>query len=69
MTWDAYEKEFIFDHGWVIREDGILELTKEQFEKYQYTGTSLKKPGVKTIMLPSVHGSCLIFENLHFIIK
>ena len=71
LTWDCYERECIYDHGWQIDEknNGILILTKEQFESYQYSGHSLKNPEQKTLMIPSLHGSCLIFENLHFIVK
>lgn len=66
--WDAYEKEYIFDHGWRINDSGKIELTKEQFEKNQYSGKSISDKNVKTLMLPSMHGCCLIFENKHFII-
>lgn len=66
MMWDSLEKEYIFDHGWVIGDDGRLQITKTQFKKASYTGTSINNPNIKTIMLPSVHGSCLIFEHKHF---
>lgn len=67
MNWDSTQREFIFDHGWNInRESGKLELTKKQFKDWCYTGKLNKEPGVKTIMLPSVHGCCLILEHKHF---
>lgn len=62
----AMEREYIYDHGWKIDEDGILVLTPDQFRKYQYTGTSVRDRNVKTLMLPSDNGCCLIFEGKHF---
>lgn len=64
--WDRYEKEYIFDHGWTINKEDKIELTKEQFNKYQYTGRSITDKSIKTIMIPSVHGCALIFEHKHF---
>ena len=64
--WDLREKEYIFDHGWTIGKDDKIRLTKSQFNKNQYTGRSLKDPSVKTLMLPSINGCCLIFEHKHF---
>lgn len=69
INWDSLEREYIFDHGIVIGDDGILQITKKQWDKLAYTGTSIRDPKVKTLMLPSVHGSCLIFEHMHFEIK
>jgi len=68
IHWDRYELEYILDHGWKIMEDGKIELSREQFEKHQYSGLSCTIPGVKTMMLPSIQGWCLIFEGNHFII-
>jgi hypothetical protein len=66
ISWDAYEKEYIFDHGFLIGEGGILQITKKQWDKLSYIGTSIRNPDIKTLMLPSIHGSCLIFEHKHF---
>lgn len=63
--WDAREQEYIFDHGWKLDKEEMLILTKDQYQKYQYTGKSITD-GSNTLMLPSVHGSCLIFEGKHF---
>ena len=68
INWDNMEREYIFDNGWKIRDDTRLELTKEQFEKYQYSGRSIRDNNVRTLVLPSVHGSCLIFEGKHFVV-
>ncbi len=66
--WDAREQEYIFDHGWRIDYDNneTLVLTQNQFDENQYTGRSIHDPSVRTLMLPSVHGCCLIFEGKHF---
>lgn len=66
MFWDKREEEYIFDHGFIIGEGGILKITKKQWDKLQYTGTSIKNPNIKTLMIPSTNGSCLIFEHKHF---
>ena len=66
--WDHIEQEFIFDHGWKINEQEKIILTRKQFNNYQYTGKSIKDNNVKTIMIPSKFGCCLIFENKHFVV-
>ena len=66
--WDAREQEYIFDHGWKLDKDEMLVLTPEQFQQYHYTDYSIQD-GCRTLMLPSVHGSCLIFEGKHFRIE
>lgn len=65
---DATEREFIFDHGWRVADDGKLIISKEQFRKYQYTGKSVRDGKTKTMMIPSNNGCCLIFEGKHFCI-
>lgn len=67
-NWDHIEQEFIFNHGWKFNDKEQIVITKKQFEKYCYTGKSIKDNKTKTIMLPSKFGCCLIFENKHFII-
>jgi hypothetical protein len=69
--WDSIEQHCIFDHGWQIDYDNneMLVLTKRQFNAYQYAGHSYRDPTVRTLMLPSVHGCCLIFEGKHFRIE
>ena len=47
----------------------MLVLTKKQFEQNQYTGRSIHDNSVRTLMLPSVYGCCLIFEGKHFRIE
>ena len=69
--WDAREQEYIFDHGWRIDYDNdeMLVLTQKQFDENQYTGRSIRDGSVRTLMIPSVHGCCLIFEGKHFRIE
>ena len=66
IFWDDRELECIFDHGWVVGKDNKLQITKKQFENYQYTDRSIEDSSIRTLMLPSVHGCCLIFEGKHF---
>lgn len=67
--WDSREQEYIFDRGWKLDKDEMLILTREQFQKYQYSGRSVRDKDVKTLMLPSVNGCSLIFEGKHFRIE
>ena len=67
--WDSRELEYIFDHGWRLDKDEALILTRKQFDKYQYTGRSVRDTNTKALMLPSVNGACLIFEGKHFRIE
>jgi hypothetical protein len=64
--WDSREQEYAFDHGWRFDKDEMLILTKQQFRAAPYTGRSVRDSKVRTIMLPTVNGSCLILEGLHF---
>ena len=66
MMYDARSREYIYDHGWTIDKEGIINLTAEQFKRHQYTGTMLFDPSIKTLMIPSIHGSTLILEGKHF---
>lgn len=67
--WDAREQEFAFDRGWRFDEDETLVLTEKQYSAYQYAGRSALDGNVRTLMIPSVHGCCLIFEGKHFRIE
>ena len=64
--WDYMEQHCIFDHGWQIDKDEMLVLTKDQFNAYSYSGHSYRDPTVRTLMIPSMNGCCLIFEGKHF---
>lgn len=64
---DAYEREYILNQGWKIRDDGMIILTAEQARKARL-GQSIRHPGKRTLTLPSIHGLTLIFEGMHFIV-
>ena len=66
--WDMREKEYIFDHGWTINSEGLIEIPEKDFKNHQYTGKSLRNPDINTLMLPSINGCALILEKKHFII-
>ena len=66
--YDAIEREYIFDKGWHINADGMLELTAKQAAKEQYIGRSIRNPAQHTLMIPSLYGCTLLFEGQHFII-
>ena len=66
---DRISKEYIFDHGWRIDSAGFLVLSQKQFNSYQYSGKSIRDENIKTLMLPSIHGCCLVFEGKHFRIE
>lgn len=66
--WDRYEQEHIFDLGGYFDENEVAHFSKERWETMQYTGTSINDENVRTLMIPSIHGCCLIFENKHFVI-
>lgn len=67
--WDSRQQEYACNMGWRFDENEMLVLTNKQFSDYQYSGRSIYDNSVKTLMLPSVHGSCLIFEGKHFRIE
>ena len=67
--WDIREQEYIFDHGWKLDKDEMLILTKKQFEEHQYSSHSIYDGNIKTLMLPSVNGCCLIYEGKHFVVE
>lgn len=64
-SFDDIEREYIFDRGWRIAADGLLELTAADWRK-AWGGRSLRHPELRTLQIPSIHGSCLIFEGKHF---
>lgn len=66
-NWDYIEQQYIFDHGFQIdyNNNEMLLIKKQQFEKL-YHGKSIKDNKTRTLVIPSVFGCCLIFENKHF---
>lgn len=65
---DSTEREYILDRGWHINDDGLLELTRAQFSKAPYAGCSYEDMKKHTLMIPSLHGVTLLYEDKHFII-
>ena len=66
--WDKYEQEYILDHGGRFDENEIAHFSEVDFMSMGYIGRSIRDENVLTVMIPSVHGSCLIFEHKHFVI-
>ena len=52
--------------GWKVDGSGLVHLSREQFKAYPYTCESIRRPGVKTLM---ICGCVLIFEGRHFCIE
>ena len=67
--WDVREQECMCDHGWSLDRDEKIILTKDQFDRYPYSGRCTTDSSVKTLMLPSANGCCLIFEHKHFLVQ
>ena len=66
---DARTREYFFDHGARIGEDSRFILPRDRFEKMAYAGTSVRDPSVRTLMVPSEYGVCLLFEGKHFVVE
>lgn len=66
---DPRMREYILDRGARIESGGMIILTGKQWKREPYTGTSIRDGSVRTWMIPSVHGCCLLFEGKHFRIE
>ena len=64
--YDAIMREYLLDHGCHFAKDGIAEIPKKAWANLSYTGKSIRDPSINTLMIPSVNGCCLLFENKHF---
>ena len=64
MQFDNYERQYIADRGLRLDDDGLIVLTKRQAARM--TGRSIYRPQVRTMIIPSIHGLCLLFEGKHF---
>lgn len=67
-NWDNYEQEYVFNHGGRFDKNGVAHFSATAYEKMAYTGRSTRDGNVRTLMIPSIHGACLIFEGKHFVI-
>ena len=65
---DARMREYLLDHGVRIGEDGFLTIPKSQ-EKVMQFAKSVRKPGVRTLVVPSIFGLTLLYEGQHWTIK
>ncbi len=66
---DPRMREYLNDHGIKIERDDMIVLTRKQWDGLAYTDRSITDPSVRTWMLPSIHGCCLLFEGKHFRIE
>lgn len=67
-NWDAYETEYILNHGGHFDEKEIAHFSKSNHVIMDRLTDSLRFPSIRSLMIPSVHGCCLIFEKTHFVI-
>lgn len=65
-TWVGIEREWIFDHGLGIDEEGLILIPRSKWIRLQWTGTSLRNPSLKTLVISSDFGTCLLTEGQHF---
>lgn len=67
LSWDNIQKEYITRHNLKIDADTQkIIIKRSQWASLPYTSNSIHDKNVKTWMIPSIKGSCLIFENAHF---
>lgn len=68
---DKTLKNYCENFGFYVNPDGLIELTRTQAtqeKEHGYLEKSLFGDGLVWVV-PSDHGTCLIYENKHFIIK
>ena len=65
---DPMMREYLLDHGVRIGEDGFLTIPKKQ-EKIMRFAKSVRKPGVRTLAVPSMFGLTILYEGEHFEIR
>lgn len=64
--WKGIEREWIYDHGFGIDDDGLILIPRSKWTRLQWTDTSLRNPSLKTLQIPTDFGTCLLTEGLHF---
>ena len=67
-NWDSYERDYILDHGGYFDDFGVAHFDKNNRLICEKLGHSVRYPNMRTLVIPSVHGCCLIFELMHFVI-
>ena len=66
-TWDQIETRYILNHSGRIDENGIAHFPRYTVPRL-YLGDSFRYPGLKTLVMPSLKGTALYFEKMHFVI-
>ena len=68
---DKTLKTYCENYGFYINPDGVIELTRKQADEQKNRGWLEKQLFGPELcwVVPSDHGTCLIYENKHFIIK
>lgn len=66
-TWDEIETRYILSHSGRIDDKGIAHFPRYTVPRL-YLGDSFRYPGLKTLVIPSVKGTGLYFEKIHFVI-
>ena len=65
---DPEMREYLNDHGIRIAKDGFLTISKQQAKRLHFE-KSVRRPGVRTLVIPSRFGETLLFEGQHFVIQ
>lgn len=63
---DKVSADYIKRKGWVINQEGKIQLTKDQADTEVYMGRSITNPALKTLMVPGLKGCTLLIEGQHF---
>lgn len=66
-TWDPIETRYILNHSGRIDENDIAHFPRYSVPRL-YLGDSFRYPGLKTLIMPSLKGTALYFEKMHFVI-
>lgn len=64
--WDHIQKAYFERIGAKINPAGIVEIPRRVWAGLQYTDRSIHDKNIRTWMINSVNGCCLIFEHKHF---
>lgn len=64
--WDHIQIEYFNKIGATVGDDDIVKIPRRVWNTLQYTDRSIHDRTVKTWMINSVNGCCLIFEHKHF---
>ena len=65
---DTIKMEQVTRLGGRIAEDGMIYISRADYDQLRYKGRSIRDPKIRTWSVGSIHGVCLMFEGLHFII-